>query len=81
MFNRDCKISIENYFKQQNKIKKKLNDLREECPDYVVQYFLQIETLSRINKLANCEYGDKFDKKRYLESLNIYSCESLKKII
>lgn len=78
---KDCKNSIEEYFKQQSKIKKQLNNLINECPDYVMKYLLEPESRTRVYKLSMCELGDKFDKKRHVEFLHMYNCESLKKII
>jgi hypothetical protein len=76
----DCKISIEEYFNYQNALKKNLNNLSTECPELVIKYLLKLESRSRIKKLLDCSYTDKFDIKLYRDIQQMKNCDTFKNI-
>lgn len=77
----DCSIAIAEYLAYQEAIKLKLHDLKDECPSDVLKYLLKKESISRVNKIIDCSYTDKFDKKRYFEYTRLSNCESLRTIL
>lgn len=77
----DCSISIAEYFAYQEAVKKKLQDLKDECPMEVLQYLLKRESTNRMNKVIDCSYADKLDKKRYIEYTRLESCKLLRTIL
>lgn len=76
----DCSISIAEYLQYREAIKEKLNIIKNECPKDVMNYLLKKESVSRMNKLIDCEYSDRSDKKLFLEFSKLNSCEQLKTI-
>lgn len=77
----DCSISIAEYFAYQDAIKRKLYDLKDECPKEVLNFLIKKESTSRMNKVIDCSYTDTLDKKRYIEYTKMSSCKYLKTII
>ena len=77
----DCSISIAEYFAYQEAIKRKLYDLKDECPKEVLNFLIKKESTSRMNKVIDCSYTDTLDKKRYIEYTKMSSCKYLKTII
>jgi hypothetical protein len=77
----DCSISIAEYFAYQEAIKHKLSSLKDECPMEVLNYLLKRESISRMNRVIDCSYPDKFDKKRHIEYTKLDSCKLLRTIL
>jgi len=77
----DCSISIAEYFAYQEAIKRKLHNLKDECPIDVLNYILKRESTTRMNKVIDCSYTDTLDKKRYIEYTKLDNCKSLKTIL
>ena len=77
----DCKISIEEYFTYQRVLKSNLDSLRDECPQLVLKYLLKPESDSRIKKLLDCSYVDKFDIKLYRDIQHMRTCDKFKNIV
>lgn len=71
-----CSESIENYLYTQEKIKKNMLKLKDECPDKVLQFILSRESKHTIKKLIDCSWSDFLDKK-HLSKLNKIKCEDL----
>jgi hypothetical protein len=77
----DCSISIAEYFAYQEAIKNKLWGLKDECPVEVLNYLLKRESITRMNRVIDCSYTDKLDKKRYIEYTKLDNCKSLRTIL
>lgn len=77
----DCSLAIKEYILYKEAIKHRLKILEPDCPKEVLKYLLNPESISRINKLINCEYTDSIDKKLFIDYSKMISCSSLKNII
>jgi hypothetical protein len=74
-------MSVQDYFTFQREIKDKLKKLEPECPYLVLRYLLKNESSSRIHKIENCEYIDKFDKKMLIELSRLDDCKGLRGVV
>lgn len=71
-----CSESIEDYLYAQEKIKKNMSKLKNECPDKVLNFMLSRESTTTIQKLIDCTWSDFSDKKHIFKLLKI-KCEDL----
>lgn len=71
-----CSESIEDYLYAQEKIKKNMLKLKDECPDKVLSFILSRESTNTIKKLIDCTWSDFSDKKHILKLLKI-KCDDL----
>ena len=61
-----CGESIKDYLYDQEKIKKNMIKLKDECPDKVLNFMLSRESKHTIKKLIDCTWSDFSDKKHLL---------------
>lgn len=71
-----CSDSIEDYLYAQEKIKKNMSKLKNECPDKVLNFILARESITTIKKLIDCTWSDFADKK-HLFKITKLKCEDL----
>lgn len=71
-----CSESIEDYLYAQEKIKKNMSKLKDECPDKVLRFMLSRESTSTIKKLIDCTWSD-FSDKKHLSKITKLKCEDL----
>ena len=71
-----CSESIEDYLYAQEKIKKNMSKLKEECPDKVLSFILSRESTSTIKKLINCTWSD-FSDKKHISKISKMKCGDL----
>ena len=71
-----CRESIETYLYIQDKIKDNMTNLSKECPDKVIKFLLEKESVKTIDNLKNCTWSDSYDKKTLLK-LIMNKCENL----
>ena len=71
-----CSESIEDYLYAQEKIKKNMSKLKDECPDKVLRFMLKRESTTTIKKLIDCTWSD-FSDKKHLFKITKLKCEDL----
>lgn len=71
-----CSNSIEDYLYAQEKIKKNMSKLKDECPDKVLKFMLLRESTSTIKKLIDCTWSD-FSDKKHLFKITKLKCKDL----
>ena len=71
-----CSESIEDYLYAQEKIKKNMLMLKDECPDKVLIFILSRESTSTIKKLIDCTWSD-FSDKKHLFKITKLKCKDL----
>jgi len=71
-----CSESIEDYLYSQEKIKKNMSNLKNECPDKVLKFMLLKESTSTIKKLIDCTWSD-FSDKKHLSKITKLKCGDL----
>jgi len=71
-----CSNSIEDYLHAQEKIKKNMSKLKEECPDKVLRFMLSRESKHTIKKLIDCTWSD-FSDKKHLSKITKLKCGDL----
>ena len=71
-----CSESIEDYLYTQEKIKKNMTKLKDECPDKVLRFMLSRESTTTIKKLIDCTWSD-FSDKKHLSKITKLKCGEL----
>ena len=71
-----CSESIEDYLYAQEKIKKNMEKLKNNCPEKILNFLLKRESNTTIERLVNCTWSDSVDKKLYFKLLKT-SCDDL----
>ena len=71
-----CSESIKDYLYSQEKIKKNMSKLKNECPDKILNFILSRESTTTIKKLIDCTWSDFFDKK-HLSKITKLKCKDL----
>ena len=71
-----CSESIEDYLYDQEKIKKNMSKLKDECPDKVLRFMLKRESKHTIKKLIDCTWSD-FSDKKHLSKITKLKCGDL----
>jgi len=71
-----CGESIKDYLYDQEKIKKNMSKLKDECPDKVLRFMLKRESKHTIKKLIDCTWSD-FSDKKHLSKITKLKCGDL----